>query len=55
MSAILSKAAGIGDGNEGLSVRRRVKNGEIPELQANKDSKEPQPVGRSGGMVAGTG
>jgi len=41
MSAIRNKAAVIGDGDEGLSVGRRVEKGEIPEvkLQAKKDSK----------------
>ena len=40
MSAILNKAAVIGDGDERLSVGGRVENGEISEvkLQANKDS-----------------
>jgi len=41
MSAILNKAAVIGEGDEGLSVGGRVEKGVIPEvkLQANKDSK----------------
>jgi len=41
MSRILNKAAEVGDGDEGLSIRGRVERGEIPEvkLQANKDSK----------------
>jgi len=40
-SAILNKAAMIGDGVEGLSVGGRVEKGEIPEakLQANAESK----------------
>jgi len=41
MSRIWNKAAEVRDGDEGLSIRRRVEKAEIPQvkLQANKDSK----------------
>jgi len=41
MSRILNKAAEVRDGDEGLSIGRRVEKGDILEmkLQANKNSK----------------